>query len=388
MKRALLLPLFLCILCKLSANVTPSDSTNFVTSSVLVISPTEDIYSVFGHVAIRMECPTHGLDYVFTFESDPGVSGFVTFVNGGADAAFVAVPTNQFLADTSNEGRSVMQYPFNLKPRQKQELWRLLDNDMVAGAHRKFNLLNNCVSMTIQKLRECSIGDNLLWDNTQEIETVNNGDWIRRYTSRSPWAEFLFITFVGTAYGDCYDREQRLCPEIFVDELRRATLVNVATGEKRQVITGQGKQLLAETRTHDAFVLSPLLLFGVLLLVVCFITWGEWKWGWNRLARWCDIVLFIGQTLIGILLVYIFFTSEIFGHRWNWYLIPFNPLPLILWICLRKRSDYGRCYLLYTQVLAAFLVVTPLIPQLDLPHQLLTATLAVRCISNYLKLKY
>ena len=386
-KRLLLLLLFLLGIYNLSATETPSDSTNFVTSSVLVISPTEDVYSVFGHVAIRMECPTHGLDYVFTFESDPGVSGFVTFVNGRADAAFVAVPTNQFLADTGNEGRGIMQYPLNLRPVQKQELWRLLDNDMVAGAQRKFNLLNNCVSMTIQKIKECAAGDHLIWDSSQKQETVNNGDWIRRFTTRSPWAQFLFITFVGTAYDDCYGHELRLCPEILVDELRRAKLVDIKSGDKRSVIVEQGKQLMEETRTHKAVIISPLLLFGMLLIVVCFITWAEWKWRWSCIARWCDIILLMMQTLLGILLIYIFFSSEIFGHRWNWYFIPFNPLPLIFWICLHKRNDFGSIYLLYTLVLVAFMAVTPLIPQLDLSHLLLTATMAVRCLSNYLKYK-
>ena len=43
---------------------------NFVIASVLVASPGGQVYSVFGHTALRMQCPTHGLDYVFSYESE------------------------------------------------------------------------------------------------------------------------------------------------------------------------------------------------------------------------------------------------------------------------------------------------------------------------------
>ena len=61
-----------------------------------------------------------------------------------------------------------------------------------------------------------------------------------------------------------------------------------------------------------------------------------------------------------------------------------KPQPLVLWLCFRKRKDFGKVYLLYTIVLVVFLVLTPFISQLDVAHQLITATMAVRCGSNYL----
>ena len=75
--------------------------------------------------------------------------------------------------------------------------------------------------------------------------------------------------------------------------------------------------------------------------------------------------------------------QSLFGSHWNWYLIPFNPLPLIIWILWHKRNGFYKVYLFYTAVLALFILATPLSEQLDLPHQLITASLAVRCLYNY-----
>lgn len=43
---------------------------NFVIASVIVADPGDKLYSAGGHVGLRMECPDHHLDYVFTYESE------------------------------------------------------------------------------------------------------------------------------------------------------------------------------------------------------------------------------------------------------------------------------------------------------------------------------
>ena len=368
--------------------VVAPDSSNFVTASILTISPTNEVYSVFGHTAIRMECPVHKLDYVFTFESDPSVGGFLTFFAGKAKGYFVAVPTQEFLKDVENKGRGVKQYELNLTHHEKQELWRNLDNDMVAGAHRKFNLLvNNCVSMAVLKLHQSCIDEHLEWGNTTSLTLLNNGDYVRQCVQQSPWAAFWFITFMGTVCEESYDYESRLCPANLIEEMQKASFINEEKGTKRTVLTGEVKSLLPETVTLKQNVVTPTMVFGVLLLVVCFLTFAEWRWNWEKPVRYMDVILFVLQSLLGLILLYVTCVSELLGTHWNWYLIPFNLIPLILWLCLRKRKNYGRVYLLYTVVLVAFLALTPFLSQLDLPHQLITMVMAIRCISKYFEYK-
>lgn len=364
--------------------IVAPDSSNFVTASVLIISPTNEVYSVFGHAAFRMECPSHQLDYVFTFESDPTVNGFITFFAGKAEAKFVAVPTEEFLRDIKLIGRGIKQYELNLTHHEKQELWRHLDEDMLEGAHRKFNMLiNNCVSMTVMKLRQCCINERLEWKENPGMMVLNNGDYVRQYVHRSPWAEFLFITFMGSVCDEYYDYETRLCPENLIGELKKASFASEQHQQKRPVLKGTEKELLPETFAAQKTIITPMVLFGLLLLLTCFLTYAEWRWQWVKPARCFDVILLITQCLIGIVLLYITFVSELLGSHFNWYLIPFNPLPLLLWICLRKRKNYGRVYLLYTVVLVAFIALTPFLSQLDVPHQMITMVLAVRCGSKY-----
>ena len=70
--------------------------------------------------------------------------------------------------------------------------------------------------------------------------------------------------------------------------------------------------------------------------------------------------------------------SSLGGH-WNWYLIPFNPLPFMLWLCFRHQAWHDRAFGYYTAIL---LISIPLMfavtVQTDLPHALIVASLAVR----------
>ena len=167
--------------------------------------------------------------------------------------------------------------------------------------------------------------------------------------------------------------------------MRKASFINEEKGTKRAVLTGQESTLLPETTSLHQSIITPTVVFGLLLLVVCFMTFAEWRWNWKRPVRYIDVALFVLQSLSGLILLYVTWVSELFGAHWNWYLLPFNPIPLILWLCLRKQKNYGRVYLLYTVVLVAFIALTPFLSQLDLPHQLITMVMAVRCGSKYLE---
>ena len=74
--------------------------------------------------------------------------------------------------------------------------------------------------------------------------------------------------------------------------------------------------------------------------------------------------------------------SDLFGQHWNWCLLIFSPLPLLAWLCCRRRGWYGRLALLYGGILLLLAVASPLITaQLIAAHRLTAAAIAVRCFS-------
>ena len=363
--------------------VVAPDSSNFVTASLLVAEPLHALYSVFGHATLRMECPVHGLDYVFTFESDPNFNTFMTGVAGKAKAKYIAVPTDTFISDSKKSGRGLKQYKLNLTHHEKQELWRLLDEEMMAGAYRNFNLLfTNCLTTSILNIQRCLIGEHFEWGELEYPQTLNDGELFRHAVRHSPWAEFLFITFGGTAYDRRSVQEYRLTPETIIPMLRKATFVNDSTGVSRYVVTDPGITLVESSGKDKATPITPTIVFGGLLLLTILVTLAEWLLHWHGVVKFYDLVLFTAQLLVCLLMLYVTFFSELFVSMWNWYIVAFLPLPMVFWL-LRRKKTVPSLWLCYSVVLVIFILLTPFIGILDWPHQLITGSLLIRSISNY-----
>lgn len=353
--------------------------SDHITASVLVMSPGEAIYSQFGHIALRIEVPEKRYDYCFSYEEVPGFAGLLEFFLGKTDAHLNAVPTSKFLETYRQEGRQVMQYALSLNPRQKQELWQQLKDDCVKDEFRKFNLLqNNCSSVSLRAVENVLGDEKIDFNGWPEQFQMINGDGVRYLSRFSPWLEFWNMTFLGTESDTYWEHEQQMSPELMPDVLKKASLVS-SDGKRRPVLTEE-KELLPLVNKFRPSPLTPGRVFGFLLIFTILITFAQYKWKLNVLPRALDVLLMTVVTIGGIILIHTSFVSGLFGVHWNWYLIPFNPLPFVIWLIWHKRKGLNKVYIFYTIVLVLFIIATPMSHQLDLPHQLITATLVVRCM--------
>lgn len=365
----------------LSSFAVKAESKDSTRVSVLVMSPGEAVYSQFGHVALRIESPGQRYDCCFSFEEVPGLAGVLEFFLGKTDAHMNAVTTAKFLETYKQEGRQVRQYVLSLNTRQKQELWKRLKADCVNDEWRKFNLLqNNCSSVTLRAIENVLDDERIDFNGWPEQFQMINGNGVRYLSRRSPWLEFWNMTFLGTESDTYWEHEQQMSPELMPEVLKMASLVS-ADGKKRALVTGE-KELLPLVNVFKPSPLTPTRVFGFFLIFTIIITIAQVKWKLYLMPRALDIFLMTVVTLTGMILLHTSFVSGLFGVHWNWYLIPFNPLPLIAWAFWRKKHWFNKVYLLYAIILTLFIIATPLSHQLDLPHQLITATLVVRCMSK------
>ena len=154
------------------------DSSNFVTASLLVIDPGQQTVSAMGHCAIRLECPTHDLDYCFTLENNPNYNDLF-FVFGKAPTHDIAVKTEEFLKEFVANKRRTMQYELNLTLREKQELWRAADMEFTQENNRLFNYsydgTDNCASICVELIEQALIDEEIVTDEMPPIFLEKNG---------------------------------------------------------------------------------------------------------------------------------------------------------------------------------------------------------------------
>ena len=96
--------------------------------SLLTCAPGDQLYSLFGHTAVRVKDPGTGLDVVFnygTFDfSTPGF--YFKFARGTLLYQLSRTTFSRFIAEYHHDQRGVQEQTLRLDSLQKQRLWEML----------------------------------------------------------------------------------------------------------------------------------------------------------------------------------------------------------------------------------------------------------------------
>jgi len=306
-----------------SLAVTESD--DFVTASILVATPADVLYSCVGHASIRMQCPHYDLDVVYTYESETLTNRVVTFFMGNLKMGMMAVPTESVLADYAKEGRGITEYVINLPLEKRKQLWQYLDGKVEEGMSLPYDYLNRSCAVACLRAIRAAV----------QPDTISFGGWDERLVRKSrralfgdqtevfPWNRFIIFSITGTAADKkCAVTDKVVVPHDLIDVLQKATF-------NGQPVLNEANMLVNQTVSiEENSWLTPMMLACILLMlsvISCF---------W--LQRPLSMLLLAIQSIIGLAITYLVVFSALPNTEFSWLIIPFNPLPLMLWRWRRR----------------------------------------------------
>ena len=350
--------------CSLSVHgqETKPDSIRF---SLLTCAPGEEIYSLFGHTAIRYENFTRKQDFVFNY----GMFSFNTpnfvlrFLLGETDYQLGVVPFSYFQLEYAERGSSVYQQVLNLTTEEKMKLLRLLDeNYHPANRTYRYNYFyDNCTSRARNKIEE-SIDGYVTYEESDS--TVSYRDIIRMFTANHPWDALGIDLCLGAEADVPIDyRSQMFAPFVMLDAARNAV---VHRGDSIVPFVQSEEQIVQVEvqKGSSSFWLTPIMCSIYLLFMTCLIGWlgyrlGQIIWIW-------DILLFGAQGLGGCIIAALYFCSVHPTVDSNWMILLFNPVPLLylpvmVYRAIKRRKDFYHW--LNVIYLTIFIVSIPFIPQ-------------------------
>ncbi len=307
-----------------STDTLSVEDEDFVRVSLCIASPGRIMYSALGHAFLRMECPTHQLDYVFSYESEDVSQRLLAYLSGNLKMGMRRVNTDEYMQFYRTSGRSVMAYPLNLPLDMKRELWRVLDErfhtdqsvpcDFIQRGCAKICLISIQQALNGAELHFASWPEHLL--NTTRRGIVYNG------LKDSPWCRFFFMTFSGYDNIDNPSPQDKiLLPTDLLSLLQKADI------DGRPVIKDAPTELVAASPKEQASSFSDWFTPIVLACILLGLALVNLRLRWQSL----NLSLLGLQTLVGLLLLYMVTCSKLPAMQWTWLLIPFNPLPAILW---------------------------------------------------------
>lgn len=322
-----------------------SQSTDSIRFSLLTCAPGTEIYSLFGHTAIRYENYTRRIDVVFNY----GMFSFNTpnfifrFVAGETDYQLGITPYSYFEAEYAMRGSSVYQQVLNLTQSEKERLLTILENNYLPEnrIYRYNYFYDNCTTRARDKIEECIEGKVVYPDS---LSGKSYRSIVHEFTAGSPWNEFGIDLCLGAEADKEINKRQQMFSPFYMKYYASNAYIVDAGGTRRPLILDETKIVDVEPdEVQPGFVLSPLMC-GALFLALCVVmAWGQWKtqriwWGW-------DIVLYGLQGLAGCIIAFLFFFSVHPTVGSNWLLILFNPIPLLylpfmVYKAVKRKKDY------------------------------------------------
>lgn len=359
-----LITLLISVVCLLPLPGKAFQLSNEAEISILTCSPGKELYSLFGHTAIRVQDPKANLDEVFnygTFDFDTPYF-YLKFAQGLLTYQLSATSFHNFMLSYQMEERSVYSQRLRLDSLQKQQLFDLLlENYRPENRSYLYNFLfDNCTTRARDIIAQSLQNSQVEW-NTPDLDK-NFWNLLDEYLAVSPWVQWGIHTILGQRGNRTATPYQYMfLPDYLMYGLNTATIDHKHLAEKAQLLYEAPEQGNA-----TPWYFAPLFIFGIGALLLIILLWKSRR---NALLNTVVVPTFLFTGLVGCLLVFLggFTAHPITAPNWN--ILWANPLNLIaLPFLLRKHlprfiAIYLKIYMvLLVAALPAWVICQPAVP--------------------------
>ncbi len=332
-KVTLLIFIFLSLLKTNAQQFIVSDSAIV---SLITCSPGEEVYSKFGHTAIRLKDVKSGIDVVFNY----GIFSFETtnfyykFIKGETDYQLGVYETNYFLSEYASRNSMVWEEILNLTLVEKKNLVNLLmENYQLENRVYRYNFVfDNCATRPRDKIFEALRGY-VKFQNTNDPKTFRQ--WIGVYVGTDTWLKFgIDLVFGLDADRVATLNESMFLPEVLMNEFQNGE-IGIPNGQLRKLTTNEKTVLVSkknEAEITTSWIFKPMAFSQILLIIGILLTiWDNYR---KRIYKPFDTGLLILTGLGGLIASYLMLFSVHPLVKLNLNVLWLNPLNILVAIAL------------------------------------------------------
>ena len=333
--------------------------------SLLTCAPGNEIYSYFGHTAVRINDTKLGIDYVFNY----GLFSFDApnftwrFMKGETDYMIGGERMPSFMNSYIEEQRSVYEQVLNISQAEKQTLFNaLIENAKKENrVYRYRHFSDNCSTRVRDQFEKC-VNHHLQYDTSQD-KKLTYRQLIDQCVPVNSWNGFGIKIALGIPCDHITTfSEKMFLPDYLMNSMARATVVR--DGASAPFVLAATTIYQAKPTSQGFDFTSPVIVVNLFFLIVAGFTAIEYR----RKIRmiWLDFLIFFSVGLAGLLLTFLCFFSllEATGSNLNLvWAFPTHMLFAVLWLIpsLRPRLTWYLKLTVGTNLL--FLVSIPFLPQ-------------------------
>lgn len=375
---------FLLLILSLSLIFSSKTNAQFLSPeakiSILTCNPGEDVYSMYGHTAIRINDPANKIDIVYNY----GVFSFdapnfmYRFAKGQTDYLIIGQKFSSFIPEYQEEKRSVYEQVLNLPQNGKEKLLQaLVENARPENRIYRYNFfMDNCATR-VRDMIEKNSGVVIHFPENNPSESYR--EMIKQYHHGFRWIDLGIDLLVGkkaeetvSSYG------QMFLPEYLMEQFAKAEIT----------VDGTQQPLVSETNTLVEYPNSklesslpwPAIVFGLFFTLIAAITISDFLNG--RLNSGIDFWFLLLSGFAGLIISWFTLYSEHPAMSPNYNLLwafPLNFFFALIWR-IRRWRKFARFYF----YLSGLVLLSSLVSgqQFNPAVYFIMLTLLVRYVAN------
>lgn len=339
--------------------------------SLLTVEPGEELYSTFGHSAIRVIDSNSVSDIIFNYGTfDFDTPGFYTkFIRGKLMYYVSTEYYSDFIAANEAENRGTTEQVLDLAPVERQVLREALYINV--QEKNKFYLydffLDNCTTRLRDLIEKYKIPKPVLPPVMPVATTFRQA--IHQYLdiNKKYWSKLGIDILLGAPTDAVMTaRQQEFLPDNLMKALDSTKNTNLVSAKKKVSITSKTD---TKIQFFTPLVCSSILLsfFVLLSLLVKRID------SLQNFIRVLDGLLFFITGALGCLLIFMMFGTDHIMTKQNYNIIWALPTHILFCFFVFSKANWVKKYFLFTSVL----MIGLLIAWAFLPQQLNTALIPV-----------
>jgi len=367
----------------LIAGINGSSQNCPIRVSLLTASPGDELYSTFGHSALRIYDSTNHRDLVFnygTFNFDEP-NFYLKFVRGKLEY-FISVDDFQsFEYEYQVENRSLTEQVLNLTCGEKEKLkeylqWNLLPQNRFYKYDFTFD---NCTT------RLLLLVDSITGDSVQYKPIISGHvsfrNAIHEYLNlnQKSWSKLGIDILLGSRLDrGMTNKEAMFLPDNLMEGLDSASIGSRPLVADKEVIV---KHHYVPTGNDN--ISGPMFIFSCLFVIIAFLSFSNNN-KIKRILKSLDASLLFINGLIGVLLVFMWLGTDHFMTKDNLNLLWAWPINAIAAFYVHNPRKWSRIYLLiYALAQILLLIFWFFLPQhLNISLIPIVLIFIVRCFLN------
>lgn len=375
MKKILQQLFLLIIVATVQTNSFAQDSSH-LRISLLTCTPGDELYSTFGHSALRVTDSSSVQDIVFNYGTfnfdDPNF--YTLFIRGKLLYYVSAANFYEFREEYQATNRGITEQVLNLNAAEKIALQRFLyNNAKEANRYYKYDFLfDNCTT----RLRDIIVNHKQNKPAFTAIVALNTTfrNAIHEYLNRNDkeWSKLGIDILLGAPTDAVMNVAQS---QFLPDNLMKAL---DSSNHGNNLVQSKSSLYPFEKKPEAKSWFNPMIVFSLLLLAIVLLDFSKTKFAHAFLDGFDGLLFFITGAL-GIILLFMWLGTDHSMCKNNYNLLWAWPTHAVAAFFINRKKSWLKKYLLITA--AGLLLV--MAAWIFLPQQLNVSLLAICLLLIY-----